>query len=94
MIAKYQKDGVMVEAVKLEDTATSIIECTRFVVDPRRDYHVTDTNSGLIIKFPEWRLTAEYGNYIFKNAEGQFSVMCDDVFETKYSPVLETAKEE
>ena len=90
MVDTYIKSLEFVRAIQLQDTTESILACTAFVAGSRLDYTMVDMNSGISIKFPEWGLYAEFGNYIIKDSSDQFLVLCDDVFEAKYVKILST----
>ena len=88
MIELYNNNGEIVEAVELVDTMGSILECVNFIVGTRHDYRMTDTNSGIIIKFPGLTLRADYGTYIVKDTNGGFNVVNADIFETQFCKVV------
>lgn len=88
----YQQNiAPIVQAIKLENNRLSVNACINFITKNTTQKELSLSGEGLKIIFEDtmdkWAVVAEFGNYIVKDESGIFHVLCDDVFESRYTRI-------
>lgn len=86
MINLYIEQVKVVRAVKFENTLESISECVRFVTGSADEKAFVRNIWGMKIVTPGLVMGLEFGNYIVKDAQGEFHVFYEEgVFDSRYT---------
>lgn len=84
---KYRKKPVVIEAVKFEDNADSIMELQEFMGSDIRVSYENPENPILKIETLEGIMEASVGDYIIKGVNGEYYPCKPDIFAKTYEPV-------
>lgn len=96
MSNKYRKLPVIIEAVKLEDSRTSIIQCVEFIFHigmETSELGILNTldnvrmHGGITIETLEGDMLAQFGDYIIKGVNGEYYPCKPEIFEKTYEKV-------
>lgn len=89
-VKSYQKNPVIIEAIKLENEFYSIKNCFLFVHGrpiKAEDLTLIQKNNGMDIETLEGTHHASWGDYIIKGIVGEFYPCKPDIFEKTYTEV-------